>query len=209
MAESLKPAALDDITKGDRTRARILDEAAAFASVSGIGSVTLGPLAERLGMSKSGLFAHFRSKEALQVDVLARAASHFTRAVIDPLRNEPDKSKRLRHFFSGWLDWIENPPLGAEGGSCPILAAYFEFDDVPGPVRESSAGHFRELHELMRRLALVAKPEADAQAIVATVSGLALSHLVRVRLLREQTARADTMRAFDALLANPPLKGVL
>ena len=59
-----------DLPKGDRTRARILDEAVELASVQGLGALTLGPLAERLGLSKSGLFAHFRSKEALQVETL-------------------------------------------------------------------------------------------------------------------------------------------
>jgi AcrR family transcriptional regulator len=67
------------ITKGGRTRSRILDEAASLASVGGIGSVTLGHLAERLGMSKSGLFAHFDSKEALQVEILDRAATSSAR----------------------------------------------------------------------------------------------------------------------------------
>src|SRR6476646_9978095 len=66
--------AMTDLAKGDRTRARILDEAVDFASVQGLGGLTIAPLAERLGLSKSGLFAHFASKEALQVETLDRAA---------------------------------------------------------------------------------------------------------------------------------------
>jgi AcrR family transcriptional regulator len=188
-------------TKGDRTRARILDEAAALASVSGIAALTLGPLAERLGMSKSGLFAHFRSKEALQVEVLDRAAAQFRTVVIDPIVQEPDKSKRLGLFFERWLAWIEDPGLG---GGCPILAAALEFDDVPGPVRESAAGHYGEFYDLIRRLVRVAHPEADVFAMAAAIDGLALSHLIRVRLLEEPDARANTLRAFRALTANPP-----
>jgi len=199
MAHATAPA----ISKGDRTRARILDEAASLASIGGIGSVTLGHLAERLGMSKSGLFAHFDSKEALQVEILDRAATQFRARVVDPLVDVPDKSARLAIFFNRWLDWIEDPGLG---GGCPVLAAAIEFDDVPGPVRETSAGHYGELYDLIRRLVRVSHPEADAEATAAAIDGLALSHLVRVRLLNEQNARQDTMRAFEFLLANPPRK---
>jgi AcrR family transcriptional regulator len=197
-----------DATKGERTRARILDEAAALASEGGIGAVTLGPLADRLGMSKSGLFAHFKSKEALQVEVLMRAAERFTEVVINPIREEKDKPKRLGMFFKNWLDWIEHPDLGSGRGGCPILAAYFEFDDVPGPVREQAADHNGQLYQFIGKLVNIALPHADVEATVAAIDGLALSHLLRKRLMRDQVARETTMRAFEALLKNPPLKGV-
>ncbi len=196
-----------DATKGERTRVRTLDEAAALASEGGVGAVTLGPLADRLGMSKSGLFAHFKSKEALQVEVLVRAAERFTEVVIAPIREEKDKPKRLGLFFNNWLDWIEHPSLGSGRGGCPILSAHFEFDDVPGPVREQAANHNGQLYALMRRLVNVALPGADENAMVAAIDGLALSHLLRFRLMRDENARKDTMRAFEALLKNPPLKG--
>src|SRR5215216_1707975 len=122
-----------DVAKGDRTRARILDEAVELASVQGLGGLTIGPLAERLGLSKSGLFAHFRSKEALQVETLERAATLFPQAVGDKVRAEPDRTKRLRLFFELWIAWLENSGLS---GGCPILAAAIEFDDVPGPVHD-------------------------------------------------------------------------
>lgn len=196
-----------DATKGERTRVRILDEAAALASESGIGAVTLGPLADRLGMSKSGLFAHFRSKEALQVEVLLRAAERFTEVVIAPIREEKDKSKRLALLFNNWLDWIEHPGLGSGRGGCPILAAYFEYDDVPGPVREQAEKHNGEFYEVLRRLVSVALPDAAPDAMAAAVDGLGLSHLLRVRLMRDTNARRDTLAAFDALMKHPPLKG--
>ncbi len=197
-----------DATKGDRTRMRILDEAAALASENGIGAVTLGPLADRLGMSKSGLFAHFKSKEALQVEVLIRAAERFTEVVISPIREEKDKTKRLALFFRNWLDWIEHPSLGSGKGGCPILAAHFEYDDVPGPVREQAAKHNGEFYDFIGRLVAVAAPQADRDATVAAIDGLGLSHLLRVRLMKDVNARTHTMRAFEALLKNPPLKGV-
>jgi AcrR family transcriptional regulator len=196
-----------DASKGERTRVRILDEAAALASESGIGAVTLGPLADRLGMSKSGLFAHFKSKEALQVEVLVRAAERFTEVVIAPIRAEKDKTKRLALFFRNWLDWIEHPSLGSGKGGCPILAAHFEYDDVPGPVREQAARHNGQFYELMRRLVAVALPQADQDATTAAIDGLGLSHLLRVRLMHDKNARAHTAHAFEALMKNPPLKG--
>jgi AcrR family transcriptional regulator len=187
---------MTELAKGDRTRSRILDEAVQLASVQGLGTLTIGPLAERLGLSKSGLFAHFRSKEALQVETLNRAAALFEQAVSAHVRAEPDRSKRLRLFFERWIAWLEHS--GLDGG-CPILSAAIEFDDVPGPVRDVASRLFGELHGSLRRLARSACPLGDAEALAAAVSGLAMSHLVRVRLLGDRTAHAVTMRAFDAL----------
>jgi len=193
MAESAKL----DLAKGDRTRARILDEAVELASVQGLGGLTIGPLAERLGLSKSGLFANFHSKEALQVETLDRAAVLFRAAVTEPLRAEPDRSRRLALFFARWIDWLD--ASGFTGG-CPILAAAIEFDDVPGPVHDAAAAQFRQLQGLIVKFARAAKPDGDAEAIAAGVTGLAMSHLVRMRLLGERKARSATMRAFETLL---------
>ena len=187
-----------DLAKGDRTRVRILDEAVELASVQGLGGLTIGPLADRLGLSKSGLFAHFQSKEALQVETLDRAAVLFRAAVTEPLRAEPDRAKRLKLFFARWIDWLDQS--GFSGG-CPILAAAIEFDDVPGPVHDTAARHFGELQRLIVKFARAACPQADPDVIAAGVTGLAMSHLVRMRLLGDRKARAVTMRAFDVLLA--------
>jgi AcrR family transcriptional regulator len=187
-----------DLAKGDRTRARILDEAIELASVQGLGGLTIGPLADRLGLSKSGLFAHFQSKEALQVETLDRAADRFRAEVTEPLRGIADRAMRLRAFFERWIDWLDDSGLS---GGCPILAAAIEFDDVPGPVHDAAARHFGALQALVMKFARAARPDGDAEAIGAAVIGLAMSHLVRVRLLGERKARAVTMRAFNALLA--------
>ena len=188
---------MSELAKGDRTRARILDEAVELASVGGLGALTIGPLAERLGLSKSGLFAHFRSKEALQVETLDRVAERFRVTVTGPVRAEPDKTKRLTVFFQRWIAWLDQSGLS---GGCPILAAAIEFDDVPGPVHDAAARHFGELHALILKLARAARPHADAQVLAASVTGLAMSHLVRLRLLGDRQAREVTLRAFDALL---------
>jgi len=188
---------MSELAKGDRTRSRILDEAVQLASVQGLGALTIGPLAERLGLSKSGLFAHFRSREALQVETLARAAALFEEAVTRPVRAEPDRSKRLRVFFERWIAWLE---LSGLRGGCPLLSAAIEFDDVPGPVHDAAARLFGELNGSLCRLARAARPKRNAEALAAAVSGLAMSHLVRVRLLADRNAHAVTMQAFDVLL---------
>jgi len=187
-----------DLAKGDRTHARILDQAVELASVQGLGSLTIGPLAERLGLSKSGLFAHFRSKEALQVETLERAAELFRADVTEPVRAVPDRADRLRVFFQRWIAWLENS--GRTGG-CPILGAAVEFDDVPGPVHDTAARHLGELQRLIAKFARAARPDCDAEATAAALIELAMSHLVRVRLLGDRKARAVTLRAFDALVA--------
>jgi AcrR family transcriptional regulator len=185
-----------ELAKGDRTRARILDEAVELASVQGIGALTIGPLAERLGLSKSGLFAHFSSKEALQLETLQRASERFRDDVTEPLRSLPDRTQRLRVFFERWIGWLDRSGLP---GGCPILAAAIEFDDVPGPVHDMAAGQLGQLQRLIVKFARAADPDCDAEAIAAAIMGLAMSHLVRVRLLGDRKARAVTMRAFKQL----------
>src|SRR2546423_1367127 len=189
---------MKELAKGDRTRSRILDEAVDLASVQGLGGLTIGPLAERLGLSKSGLFAHFESKEALQIETLDRAAVLFRQDVTEPLR-AVNRSERLRAFFQRWIAWLDDSRLS---GGCPILAAAVEFDDVPGPVHDTAARHLAELQRLIVKFARAARPDGDADALAAAVIGLAMSHLVRTRLLADRKARAVTLRAFDALLAN-------
>jgi AcrR family transcriptional regulator len=190
---------MTELAKGDRTRSRILDEAVDLASVQGLGGLTIGPLAERLGLSKSGLFAHFDSKEALQIETLDRAAALFRQDVTEPLRAVADRRERLRVFFERWIGWLDDSRLS---GGCPILAAAVEFDDVPGPVHDTAARHLAELQGLVIKFARAARPNSDGEALAAAVIGLAMSHLVRTRLLAERKARAVTMRAFEALLAN-------
>ena len=190
---------MSELAKGDRTRSRILDEAVDLASIQGLGGLTIGPLAERLGLSKSGLFAHFDSKEALQVETLDRAADLFRADVTEPLRAVADRRARLRAFFQRWIAWLDDSRLS---GGCPILAAAVEFDDVPGPVHDTAARHLAELQQLVVKFARAARPDGDAEALAATVIGLAMSHLVRTRLLADRKARAVTMRAFDTLIGS-------
>src|SRR3954469_13559424 len=93
------------MTKGEETRAAILDDALTLASRVGFTGLTIGQLAEHTGMSKSGLFAHFKSKEALQLETLERARERFTDLVVRPTLAAPRGEARVRALFDHWLEW--------------------------------------------------------------------------------------------------------
>jgi len=121
------------MSKGERTKAAILDEALAMTSIDGLTGLTIGSLADRLGMSKSGLFAHFGSKEQLQLAVLEHAADVFTEAVFRPAFRKPVGLPRIEALFDNWVHWAKSSKLP---GGCPIQGASIEFDDRPGPIRD-------------------------------------------------------------------------
>src|SRR5687768_6462623 len=114
--------------KGEATRQVILDHAATLASEVGLEGLTIGSLAEALNLSKSGLFAHFRSKEALQVQVLEHVAARFVERVVKPALRAPRGEARLRALFDNLLEW---PKIEAFPGGCPIIAATSELDSRP------------------------------------------------------------------------------
>lgn len=129
------------MSKGERTRAAILDQALAMTSTGGLTGLTIGTLADQLSMSKSGLFAHFGSKEQLQTAVLDHGAELFADIVIRPALAQPRGLPRVEALFNNWISWILHPQLP---GGCPIQTASIEFDDRPGPIRDHIAKHQAE-----------------------------------------------------------------
>lgn len=121
------------MTRGTDTRAAILDEAANLASLNGLNGLTIGTLATHTGMSKSGLFRHFGSKEELQVATLRAGVDRFTETVIRPALRAPRGQRRVRALFDRWLDW--GTSQGFAGG-CIFIPASFELDDQPGAARD-------------------------------------------------------------------------
>jgi AcrR family transcriptional regulator len=119
--------------KGSTTREAIVNEALRQASLIGLEGVSLAPLAKSLGLSKSGLFAHFKSKESLQLNVLAIAIERFRRDVAMPRSGEDSAEKRLRGLFDRYLIWIRGTP---DDGGCLFLTLAQEYDDRPGPIRD-------------------------------------------------------------------------
>jgi AcrR family transcriptional regulator len=124
------------LTKGQRTRHAILDVAAELASEHGLGSLSIGGLATATEMSKSGLFAHFGSKEELQLATVDHAAEIFVREVIDPARSAPRGVARIWALLDGFLDYIEREVFV---GGCFFATTSAEFKNRPGPVRDRIA----------------------------------------------------------------------
>jgi AcrR family transcriptional regulator len=120
--------------KGDRTRAAILERAVDLASAEGLEGLTIGRLAAELKMSKSGLFAHFGSKQDLQLATVAAAGERFVATVVEPARSAPDGMPRLRAMLEAYLGHVDD-----YAGGCFWASTSAEYDDRPGPVRDAIA----------------------------------------------------------------------
>lgn len=160
-----------DASKGAATRAAILERAVDLASVEGLEGLTIGRLATELEMSKSGLFAHFGSKQDLQLATVEAAAQRFRRAVIDPARDAPDGAPRLRAIADAYLAHLD---AGTYSGGCFWASTSAEYDDRPGPVRDAIAAAMDAwVGELERQagLAGLADPGRVAFELFAVVMG--------------------------------------
>lgn len=189
-------------TKGERTRAAILDEALKIVSKSGLDGLTIGTLAEATGLSKSGLFAHFGSREELLLAVLAHGQVEFTEVVFKPAMEHPRGTPRLRAMFINWLDWTESAELP---GGCPMIGGATEFDDKPGPVRDMLAGGQRTWIETLKRCVRQAVEQdqmvadTDPEQIAFEMFGIALVVHHHRRLLGYPKARARALAALESL----------
>ncbi len=171
-------------TKAATTRRGILERAVDLASVEGLEGLTIGRLASDLAMSKSGLFAHFGSKEELQLATVEAAGRRFFEAVVAPARQEPEGAARLRAYCELYLGYLER---GVFAGGCFWAAAAAEFDDRPGPVREAvRAGVAGWLGELERQAQAAGVKEATELAF--EVYSLGLGANVYSRLLGDGRA---------------------
>jgi len=185
------------------TRDRILHQGLALMSQSGLGGVTLGVLAEQVGMSKSGLFAHFRSKEDVQIELLSHTAEFANAHVIEPSMKAADGLPRLRALVRNWFGWAQRAGLP---GGCPVAAGLFEFDDVEGRVRnkilEMEGLWRRLLTELVHRAVGLGhlRRDLDVEQFVWELSGIYLGHHAAHRFLRAVDADSRAQRAFQALL---------
>ena len=178
-------------------------------SQSGLTGVTLGVLADRVGMSKSGLFAHFRSKEDVQIELLSHMAEFATAHVVEPSMTAGDGLPRLRVLVRNWFGWAQRAGLP---GGCPVAAGLFEFDDIEGRVRnkilEMEAQWRRLLTELVVRAVELGhfRRDLDVDQFVWELCGIYLGHHAAHRFLRAADADARAQIAFKALLdrAIPP-----
>lgn len=189
--------------KGARTKTAILDRATGLASQVGLTGLTIGALADDLNLSKSGLFAHFRSKEALQIEVLNHAAERFREIVVRPALQEPRGAPRMRALFEGWLAWEHEAGLP---GGCVFVAANAELDDRPGPVRDRLVELQRDwVNTIAVSFAKgvdtsLFRPDVDPAQFAQDLYGIMLSYHLHTRLLGDAGSEARARRTFDRLL---------
>lgn len=190
--------------KGEQTREAILERALVLASEVGLEGLTIGTLAEALDLSKSGLFAHFRSKEALQIQTLERAAARFEEAVTRPALRAARGEPRLRALFENWLRW---PKVIPQPGGCIFVAASVELDDRPGPLRDKLVRLQRDWLDVIAGAVRIAiqeghfDPKVDPAQFAFELYGIMLTCHHTARLLRDPRAEERARRGFEALLA--------
>src|SRR4051812_15122097 len=192
------------MSKGEQTRTAILDEALQIASRLGLEGLTIGSLADATGMSKSGLFAHFGSREDLQLAVLEHAAQRYGERVFMPALKIERGLPRLRALFDHWLDWTLSSGLP---GGCIMISAAAEYDDRPGPIRDAVIANQRRgsaISEKAVRLAVEEghlRRDTDPDQIAFEMLGIILANHNHRRLLGDREARQRAMTAFDQLVA--------
>jgi AcrR family transcriptional regulator len=188
--------------KGQLTRHVVLDQAARTASEVGLRGVTIGSLADLTHMSKSGLFAHFGSKESLQLATVQHARDQFLNLVIRPALAAPRGEPRVRALFENWLDWDTN----VLPGGCLFVAAAVEFDDEPGAVRDELVRNQVDLDETIARVFRGGiserhfRDDADPEQFAFQMHGILLAFHQHSRLLGDPLAAERARRALNALL---------
>lgn len=191
--------------KGEATRERILESALDLASTEGLTGISIGRLAEQNGMSKSGLFAHFGSKEGLQLDVLALATARFRDTVMTPAFRQPRGEPRLRALFERWLEWVDHQSLR---GGCVLTAAAVELDDQPGLARDALVETQQQWTEALTRAVRIAIEEhhfrstVDPRLFAFQMHSVVLGYHHARRLLHDPDAARRAREAFDALVAS-------
>jgi AcrR family transcriptional regulator len=189
--------------KGAATRDVVLDTAVQIAGRIGLSGLTIGMLAVATGMSKSGLFAHFGSKETLQLQVLARARDEFIDRVIRPALHAPRGQARVQVLFERWLE------VGREAGaSCLFASASMEYDDQFGVVRDQLVRDYTDLAEAVRQMFHTGisegdfRPDADDAQFYQDLMGIILACFHAHRLMDDDSSEARAQVAFERLLAD-------
>ena len=201
-AAHAKPAARA-LHKGQQTRAVILDAALGLASQMGLEGLSIGALAEVTQMSKSGVFAHFGSREELQIAVIREYHARFEEEVFFPAMAQARGLQRLRTLFDNWLRRVS---VEVDSG-CIYISGAVEFDDRPGPVRDALASMVRTWHAALEkaiRLAIDAgelQAETDPTQMLFELHGLILALHHDARFLRTPGALDRAHAGFERALS--------
>ena len=187
------------LVKGRQTRAAIVDKALSLASESGLEGLSIGVLAESIGMSKSGVFGHFGSREALQMSVIREYHARFDAAVFRPALAAPRGLPRLQAMFDAWLKLVS---VEIHSG-CIYISGAVEFDDRPGPVRDALVAMVRAWQATLERAIGLAVSEGhlhadtDAGQLLFEIHGLILALHHDARFLRHAGAEERARTGFE------------
>ncbi|MBE2262193.1 MAG: TetR/AcrR family transcriptional regulator [Burkholderiaceae bacterium] len=191
------------LLKGQQTKAAIIDAALALAAQVGLEGLSIGALAEVTGMSKSGVFAHFGSREDLQISVVREYHTRFEEEVFYPALRVARGLPRLRALFANWM---KRTSAEIDSG-CIYISGAVEFDDRPGPVRDALAESVNIWLAAMHRAVLQARDEghlradADAAQVAFEIHGLILALHYEARFLRAPGSLRRANTGFDNILA--------
>ena len=190
------------LQKGQQTKAAIVDAALGLATQIGLEGLSIGALAEVTQMSKSGVFAHFGSREELQISVIREYHRRFEEEVFYPAMQEPRGLQRVRALFSNWM---KRTSIEIDSG-CIYISGAVEFDDRPGPVRDALVGSVKTWLAAMRRAVVGAKEEGhlradvDVDQLLFEIHGLILALHYEARFLKFPASIARAHAGFDNIL---------
>ncbi|BDA79002.1 TetR family transcriptional regulator [Leptospira kobayashii] len=185
------------------TRDRILYQGLELISQAGLSGLSLGKLAQEASLSKSGLFAHFHSKEQLERELLNYTVDFAQTKVVEPAMQFPEGLPRLEALVNNWLGWTTRAGLP---GGCPIAAAAFELDDSEGPIREEFLKKEKDWREFLKHLVLQTmgkghfRMDLDADRFVWELCGIYLVHHVSFRFVRDPNSDRYAKEAFQSLI---------
>ena len=188
--------------KGQQTKAAIVDAALGLATQIGLEGLSIGAIAEVMQMSKSGVFAHFGSREELQISVVREYHARFEEEVFFPAMQQQRGIPRLRAMFNNWM---QRTSIEIDSG-CIYISGAVEFDDRPGPVRDALAGSVRTWLAAMDRAVVQAKEAGHLQAdtdehqVAFEIHGLILALHYEARFLKSPGSVARAHRGFDHVL---------
>ena len=188
------------MAKGEETRHAILARAFELANVIGVSGLSIGRLAEATGLSKSGLFAHFGSKEALEVAVVEEGARLFLHEVMIPALREARGEPRVRAMFERWHTWGDRP------GGCFFVGASAELDDRPGPARDAMVRALKDWVDALATAARIAiteghfRTDLDPEQFAFEMYAIMIGAHTFQRFLHQPDAVARTRTAFERLV---------
>ena len=189
--------------KGQQTKQAIVDAALGLAAQIGIEGLSIGALAEVTQMSKSGVFAHFGSREELQISVIREYYARFADEVFYPSMTQPRGLPRVRALFANWMKRVA---VEIQSG-CIFISGAVEFDDRPGPVRDALASSVQAWLAALYRAVVQAKeqghlnPDADEEQMAFEIHGLILAAHYEARFLKKPGATERANTGFENMLA--------